>query len=395
MKALKRLARRAELRERAGLNRELSDRDTDDELIDLASNDYLGLSRHPRVVAAAREALATWGLGAGGSRAVRGTTTEHSLLERDLADQLRTHSALVYSSGYLANLGLIGALAQGRTRILLDAHSHASLHDAARRSTGLSQTWKHNDLSDLRAKLDQHSGPTLVVCESVYSVCGDAAPLSGLHALVVRHPDALLIVDEAHALGVTGPSGAGEVVGANLAGSDRIIVTATLSKALGAAGGVVAGPEVLRRHLQDTSRPFIYDTALPPSVAAGAREGLRIARESDLLRAELATRAATAARELGVVTPAAGVLSIPAADAYAATHWATACRQRGVAVGCFRPPSTPDPRSRLRVTINSSVSKSKFRSALNVIKETRPCLTDPSSSPALTLVSARPSPRRP
>lgn len=389
MKALKRLARRAELRQRAGLNRELTDRTGQDDLIDLASNDYLGLSRHPEVVATARKALDQWGLGAGGSRLVRGTTPEHTALESDLASHLGSHSALAFSSGYLANLGVIGALSKGRTRLLLDAHSHASLHEAARIATAEAQTWEHNNLADLQTKLAVHSGPTLVVCESVYSVCGDAAPLTDLHALISHHPDALLIVDEAHALGVTGPGGAGEVAKAGLAGSDRIIITATLSKALGAAGGVAAGPEIIKRHLQDTAKAFIYDTAMPPAVAAGARAALAIAQESETRRHELSTRAAHAATQLGVTRPAAGVLSIPTHDTHAATQWAIACRKRGVAVGCFRPPSTPDSRSRLRLTINTSVPQQKFYSALTAIKETKPCLKDPSSSPEPTPESAR------
>jgi 8-amino-7-oxononanoate synthase len=176
---------------------------------------------------------------------------------------------------------------------------------------------------------------------------------------------------------VTGPDGAGAVRAAGLAGEPDVVVTATLSKALGGAGGVIAGPEQLIRHLVDTGRTFIYDTALPPPVAAGVLTAAGLARAGDELRAELAQRAATMVRRLGaaglaVPPPDAAVLSVTAPGPEAAVSWAADCLDRGVAVGCFRPPSTPDNRSRLRLTINVGVDRADFEQALDMILECAP-----------------------
>jgi 8-amino-7-oxononanoate synthase len=358
-----RLGRKADLRAKAGLTRHVRTRA---DAIDLAGNDYLGLSRHPAVLAAAAAALAEHGLGASGSRLVRGTTGAHERFEAEFARHTGTETAVLYSSGYMANLGAVAALAGP---VLLDAHAHASLHDAARLAGGRSDTFAHNDLDDLQRRL-REVRPALVAVESVYSVLGDAAPLREIHALTTAH-GALLLIDEAHAIGTIGPHGAGGAAAAGLAGDPGVVLTATLSKALGAAGGIVAGPAALRRHLHDTGRTFIYDTAPPPAVIAGAGAALAIARESDSARTELARRAALAAATLDAPTPAAGVLSPPAGDAKAATDWAERCAAAGVAVGCFRPPSTPDHRSRLRVTINTGVAVEDFDRALAVIQAAR------------------------
>ncbi|MCD0444498.1 aminotransferase class I/II-fold pyridoxal phosphate-dependent enzyme [Glycomyces sp. A-F 0318] len=360
-----RLTRKAELRARAGLTRTARPRTA---AVDLAGNDYLGLSRHPDVLAAAATALAEHGLGAAGSRLVRGTTDVHEAFETEFAAHTGAETAVLYSSGYLANLGAVTALPGP---VLLDAHAHASLHDAARLAGHRPATFAHNDLDDLERQL-RTLRPGLVAVESVYSVLGDAAPLREIHARTSAH-GALLLVDEAHAIGTTGPRGAGGVAAAGLAADPGIVITATLSKALGAAGGAIAGPAALRRHLHDTGRTFIFDTAPPPAVIAGARTALAIARESDTARTELARRAALAATALDMPAPApaAGVLSPPAGDARAATAWAERCAAHGVAVGCFRPPSTPDHRSRLRLTVNTGVPADDFARALDIVAATR------------------------
>ncbi|GAB4006978.1 8-amino-7-oxononanoate synthase [Glycomyces albus] len=283
------------------------------------------------MIAAAASAVEEYGLGASGSRLVRGTTDLHEAFEAGFARHVGAETATLYSSGYLANLGAVAALAGP---VLLDAHAHASLHDAARLAGTASRTFAHNDLDDLEHKLTELR-PAIVVVEAVYSVLGDAAPLPQIHALTARH-EALLVVDEAHAIGTIGPHGGG-AADAGLAADPGVVITATLSKALGAAGGVIAGPAELRRHLTDTSRPFIYDTAPPPAVIAGAAAALDIARRSGSARTELARRAGLAAAALDAPAPAAGILSPPAGEARAATAWAARCAEHGVAVGCFRP----------------------------------------------------------
>jgi 8-amino-7-oxononanoate synthase len=364
------LDRKARLRARAGLARELRPRSAADPAVDLAGNDYLGLARHPEVVAAAVHALSEYGLGATGSRLVRGSTDLHGALEADLASWLGVEGALVYSSGYLANLGAVRALARPRTVLVSDAHNHASLVDGCR-SSGDVVVFPHCDVAAVSAALSSAAAdgrPAVVVTESVFSVDGDLAPLRELHAVARQH-GALLLVDDAHALGVIGPAGAGGVAAAGLSGEPDVVVTATLSKALGGAGGVIAGPAALVDHLVDTGRTFIYDTALPPAVVAGVRAALRLARAADDRRAELAVRARLLAALGAPDAPAGGVVSLAAPSAQAAVAWAAACRDRGVAVGCFRPPSTPDKRSRLRLTVNVGVPRGDFEYALGVVDD--------------------------
>ncbi|MFI6762258.1 8-amino-7-oxononanoate synthase [Micromonospora sp. NPDC050417] len=374
---LEALDRRAQLRAKAGLTRRLRPRGATDPVVDLAGNDYLGLAHHPAVTAAATEALRTYGLGATGSRLVRGSTDLHSALEQTLADWFGAARALVYSSGYLANLGAVRALVRPRTLLVSDAHNHASLIDGCRLSGAQTVVTPHGDVAAVADALAAAPGrPAVVVTESVFSVDGDLAPLARLHEVARRH-GALLLVDDAHAVGVRGPGGAGAVVEAGLAGAPDVVITATLSKALGGAGGVVAGPAELIRHLVETGRTFIYDTALPPAIAAGVGAAVELARNGDALRDELADRAATAVRHLGhagldVSTPAAGVVSVTAPGPEAAATWAADCLDRGVAVGCFRPPSTPDTRSRLRLTVNVGVPRAEFDRALDVIVECAP-----------------------
>lgn len=370
------LSRLAESRSKAGLTRVLRPRPADDAVVDLAGNDYLGLSAHPAVTGASASALRAYGLGATGSRLVRGSTDLHAELESALAAWLGFPSALVFSSGYLANLAAVRSLAGVCDLIVSDAYNHASLIDGCKISGVPVVIAPHNSPSGVAAVLDAHPGRTaLVVTESVFSVDGDLAPLAALHD-VTSPRGALLLVDDAHALGVLGASGAGGVHAAGLAGRDDVIVTATLSKSLGGAGGVVAGPELFIRHLIDTGRTFIYDTALPPSVAAGVSAALSLARTADDRRAVLAARGAQVVARLGpafpVPRPPAAVLSVVAPGPEAALTWAADCRDRGVAVGCFRPPSTPDGTSRLRLTLNAGIPDPDFAHALDVIAETAP-----------------------
>ncbi|MCM4083228.1 8-amino-7-oxononanoate synthase, partial [Paractinoplanes hotanensis] len=278
-------------RSKAGLTRRLRPRPAGGSVVDLAGNDYLGLATHPAVIGAAAKALAAYGLGATGSRLVRGSALVHAELEAELASWLGSASALVFSSGYLANLAAVRSLTSVCDLIVSDAYNHASLIDGCKISGVRTVVAPHNSPAAVAQIIDTHRpNRALVVTESVFSVDGDLAPLASLHK-VTNARGALLLVDDAHALGLLGPSGAGGVAAAGLSGLDDVIVTATLSKSLGAAGGVVAGPAAFRRHLIDTGRTFIYDTALPPAVTAGVHEALRIARAADDRRALLRARA--------------------------------------------------------------------------------------------------------
>jgi 8-amino-7-oxononanoate synthase len=372
------LERLAEARAEAGLTRRLRPRAADDPVVDLAGNDYLGLVRHPAVIAATTKTLEAYGLGATASRLVRGSTDEHAALESDLADWLGAEQALVFSSGYLANLGAVRGVATRETLLVSDAYNHASLIDGCRLSGAETVVAPHACPAAVAALLDARTPgrPAVVVTESVFSVDGDLAPLGELYA-VTSARGAVLLVDDAHAAGVLGPHGSGGVAAAGLAGRPDVVVTATLSKALGGAGGVVAGPAAFVRHLVDTGRTFIYDTAPPPAVIAGVRAALGVARAADDRRAVLRARAEQTVARLraagfAVATPAAGVLSVVAPGPEAALAWAADCRDRGVAVGCFRPPSTPDGTSRLRLTLNAGVNDADFARALDTIMECAP-----------------------
>ena len=261
--------------------------------------------------------------------------------------------------------------------VVSDGYNHASLIDGCKMSGLRTIVAPHNDPTAVAGILDAHPTSTaLVVTESVFSVDGDLAPLAELYE-VTSARGALLLVDDAHALGLLGPRGAGGVAAAGLAGRPDVLTTATLSKSLGGAGGVVAGPPQFIRHLVDTGRTFIFDTAPPPAVVAGVRAALRITRAADDRRAVLHARGVLAvtrlrAAGLDVSPPTAAVLSVPAPGPEAAVGWAADCRDRGVAVGCFRPPSTPDGSSRLRLTLNAGIAGEDFTRALDVIVECAP-----------------------
>ncbi|MDO0916889.1 8-amino-7-oxononanoate synthase [Streptomyces sp. DT2A-34] len=366
----------AELRRRAGLVRTLRPRPADSPLLDLASNDYLGLAHHPEVTEGAARAARTWGGGATGSRLVTGTTELHTELERELADFCGFEAALVFSSGYAANLAAVTALAPHGSLIVSDAGNHASLIDGCRLARGTTQVVAHAEPDAVRTALQTHDGPAVVVSDTVFSVDGDAAPLGGL-AEASREHGAGLVVDDAHGLGVLGDGGRGAPHAAGLAGADDVVVTVTLSKSLGSQGGAVLGPARVIDHLVNAARTFIFDTGLAPAAAGAALAALRLLRREP----ERAARARTVANELHTrltaaglqaVRPDAAVVSVRAPSPEEAVSWAAECRAAGLAVGCFRPPSVPDGISRLRLTARADLSEGQIERAVRVIDETRP-----------------------
>jgi 8-amino-7-oxononanoate synthase len=347
-------------REAAGLRRRLRPRASGAGLLDLAGNDYLGLTGDPRVREAAAAAAHEWGGGSTGSRLVTGTTTAHAALERDLAGFVGAEAGLVFSSGYLANLGAVTALAGRGDLIVSDAVNHASIVDACRLSRARLEIAPHRSPDAVEELLAARSEErAYVVTDAVFSVDGDVAPLAGLAAACRRH-GAVLIVDEAHGVGVFGAEGRGAVHAAGLAGAPDVVVTATLSKALAAQGGAVLGPQAVIDHLIDTARPFIFDTGLAPACVAAAHAALLALRaQPDLARRvrENAGRLCAAARAAGLVatTPVGAVTSVILGDPDLAIRAQGRCAELGVSVGCFRPPSVPDGRSRLRLTARADL----------------------------------------
>ncbi|MFC8853892.1 8-amino-7-oxononanoate synthase [Streptomyces sp. NPDC057144] len=360
----------------AGLVRVLRPRPAASPLLDLASNDYLGLARHPEVVEGAVRAARTWGGGATGSRLVTGTTRLHTELERELAEFCGFEAALVLSSGYAANLAAVTALAPHGSLVVSDAGNHASLIDGCRLARGTTQVVGHADPDAVRKALTTHDGPAVVVSDTVFSVDGDAAPLAAL-AGACREHGAGLVVDDAHGLGVLGDGGRGAPQGAGLAGRADVVVTATLSKSLGAQGGAVLGPARVIDHLVNTARTFIFDTGLAPAAAGAALAALRLlgreperAARARAVAAELHARLTAAG--LDAVRPDAAVVSVRAPSPEGAVRWAADCRAAGLSVGCFRPPSVPDGISRLRLTARGDLSGEQIERAVRVIGETRP-----------------------
>lgn len=371
------LAQQAAEREAAGLTRVLRPRRYDDPTVDLAGNDYLGLSQHPAVRQAAASAAELWGGGAGASRLVTGTLTLHDELETTLAEVMGQPAALVLSTGYHANLAILTALADRDTHVVSDAHIHASLIDGVRLSRSPLTVVPHNDVAAVGAALAGVSTSStsegsstsgvrvrqIVVVESIYSVLGDRAPLRELAELCEEH-DALLVVDEAHGLGV---HGAGVVAQEGLAGHPNVVVTATLSKALGSQGGAVLGSRALVEHLVNRARPFIFDTGLAPASAAAALAALRLF--DDARPALIRRRTHDLAALLSVDPPEGAVLSVPMPSPTAAVEAAADCAAAGVRVGCFRPPSVPDGISRLRITANAGVSDDDWARACALIHQ--------------------------
>ncbi|MGW0206634.1 8-amino-7-oxononanoate synthase [Streptomyces sp. NPDC003233] len=366
----------AEARRRAGLVRTLRPRPADLPLLDLASNDYLGLAHHPEVTEGAARAARTWGGGSTGSRLVTGTTELHTELERELAEFCGFEAALVFSSGYAANLAAVTALGPHGSLIVSDAGNHASLIDGCRLARGERQVVGHADPEAVRKALATHQGPAIVVSDTVFSVDGDRAPLAEL-AQACREHGAGLVVDDAHGLGVLGDGGRGAPYAAGLAGAADVVVTATLSKSLGSQGGVVLGPARVIDHLVNAARTFIFDTGLAPAAAGAALAALRLlvreperAARARAVAAELHARLTAAGLE--AVRPDAAVVSVRAPSPEQAVRWAADCRTAGLAVGCFRPPSVPDGISRLRLTARADLSGAEIERAVRVIGETRP-----------------------
>jgi 8-amino-7-oxononanoate synthase len=361
------LAAQAADRANRGLTRQLVHSDGE-RLLDLAGNDYLGLARDPRVVAGAVAAARAYGAGAGASRLVSGTLSIHTELEREMAAFAGFPAALAFSTGYHANLSVVQALADPDTLIVSDAHIHASMIDACRLARATVTVTPHNDVDAVaRALAGRAKRRALVLVETIYSVLGDAAPLAELAELVAAQ-DAVLIADEAHALGVGGPGGRGLLAAHGLAGRPDVVATGTLSKSFGSQGGLVLGLAEVREHLVNRARPFIYDTGLAPAAAGAALAALRVLQAEPDLADRVRRNAARLAGAVGVGQPAGAVLSVPMPGPGEALAAVAAAAEGGLRIGCFRPPSTPDGISRLRLTAHAHHTDDDLTKAADVLR---------------------------
>jgi 8-amino-7-oxononanoate synthase len=360
----------AQQRRAAGLRRSLRPRPPVATALDLASNDYLGLSQHPAVIEAAVAALRTWGAGSTGSRLVTGDTELHERFEAALAEFIGAPAALVFSSGYTANIGAAVALSGPGSLVVSDAYSHASLVDACRLSRARVAVAPHRDVDAVDALLAARDEErALVVTDSVFSADGALAPLRALHD-VCRRNGAVLLVDEAHGLGVRGTGGRGLLDEVGLAGAPDIVMTTTLSKALGSQGGAVLGSVAVRDHLIDSARSFIFDTGLAPAAVGAASAALGVLAAAPGRAHAVLAHARALAEMCGVTeAPESAVVSVILGDPELAAGAADACLQRGVRVGCFRPPTVPVGTSRLRLTARASLSADDLERARRVLTE--------------------------
>ncbi|MGE3284859.1 MAG: 8-amino-7-oxononanoate synthase [Pseudonocardia sp.] len=362
------LAAHADRRRAAGLRRELRPRARGtDGMLDLAGNDYLGLATDARVIEGAVGAAREWGTGSTGSRLVTGSTALHRELEDELAAFCGAPDALVFSSGYAANLGVLTALSGPGALVVSDAAAHASLIDACRLSRARIAVTPRDDVAAVDAALAARTEErALVVTDAVNSADGALAPLPQLHA-VCRARGALLVVDDAHGLGVCGPGGRGHAAASGLVGADDVVTTVTLSKSLGSQGGAVLGPAAVTAHLVDTARTFIFDTGLAPACAGAALAALRVLRAEPERPGAVLRVAAALAAAAAVPAPPSAVVSVVLGDPARAVAAAARCAEQGVRVGCFRPPSVPEGTSRLRLTARATVTDAELARATDVL----------------------------
>ena len=339
------------------------------EVVLLGSNNYLGLSTHPKVIAAAIAATQTFGTGASGSRLISGNSELYTTLETNLATTKNTEAALVFSSGYTANTSIIPVLAGEGDLILSDTLNHASIIDGCRLSRAAKKVYRHCDVAHLKTLLSESGGfrRRLIVTDSVFSMDGDVAPLPDIYE-AAAHYDAMLLVDDAHGFGVLGEEGSGTVSHFGLEGTD-IIQMGTLSKAVGALGGYIAGSRALIELLTNRARGFIFTTGLPPATLAAANAALDVMRSSPHLRHALfshAKRLKTAFADLGytLLPSETQILPVILGNPQRATSVADALLAEGVFAPAIRPPAVPPDTSRLRVTVMATHTEAELQQAI-------------------------------
>ncbi len=342
-------------------------------LLAFASNDYLGLANHPAVTAAARDAAQAWGVGAGASHLVSGHSTAHEALERELADFVapgRDVAALLFSSGYLANLAILSVLAGRTDAIFADRLNHACLNDGALLARATMHRYAHGNVEALSRALAASTAPgKLIVTDAVFSMDGDIAPLPQLLELAERH-DAWLIVDDAHGFGVLG-EGRGTLAHFRMA-SDRLVVMGTLGKAAGVAGAFVAAHPVVIESLVQTARPYIYTTATPPLLAQALRVALTLMRDDrarrDALHARIAQfRAGAAALPWSLLPSQTAIQPLVVGDSRAATALADALLAQGIWIPAIRPPTVPAGTARLRVSLSAAHTEADVAALLHAL----------------------------
>ncbi|PTU72845.1 8-amino-7-oxononanoate synthase [Pseudomonas mangrovi] len=350
------------------------------ELLAFCSNDYLGLANHPDVVAAMQQGVARWGVGGGASHLVIGHSTPHHELEEALAEFTGRPRALLFSTGYMANLAAVTALVGRGDSVLEDRLNHASLLDAGLLSGARFSRYLHNDVASLASRLEKTDGNTLVVTDGVFSMDGDLAELPALCA-AARARGAWLMVDDAHGFGPLGATGGGIVEHFGLGIEDVPVLVGTLGKGFGTAGAFVAGSEELIETLIQFARPYIYTTSQPPAVACATLKSLELLRSEHWRREHLArliARFRQGAEEIGLslMDSPTPIQPILVGDSERALQLSARLRERGLLVGAIRPPTVPAGTARLRVTLTASHSEAQLDRLLDCLAQCWPEVAD-------------------
>ena len=342
-------------------------------LLNFCSNDYLGLANHPEVIRAMQDGVAKWGVGGGASHLVIGHSGPHHALEEALAEFTGRPRALLFSTGYMANLAAVTALVGQGDTVLEDRLNHASLLDAGLLSGARFSRYLHNDAESLGKRLGKAEGSTLVVTDGVFSMDGDLAELPALCAQARRH-GAWMMVDDAHGFGALGASGAGVVEHFGLELDDVPVLVGTLGKAFGTAGAFVAGSDELIETLIQFARPYIYTTSQPPAVACATLKSMELLRSEGWRREHLqrlVARLREGAAQIGLTlmdspTPIQPVLI---GDSARALRLSALLRERGILVGAIRPPTVPAGSARLRITLSAAHSEAQLERLLQALAE--------------------------
>ncbi|MCF5522014.1 8-amino-7-oxononanoate synthase [Pseudomonas syringae] len=347
-------------------------------LLAFCNNDYLGLANHPQVIEAWRAGASRWGVGGGASHLVVGHATPHHELEEALADLTGRPRALLFTTGYMANLGAVTALVGQGDTVLEDRLNHASLLDAGLLSGARFSRYLHNDVNSLASRLDKSVGDTLVVTDGVFSMDGDIADLPAL-AQAARAKGAWLMVDDAHGFGPLGANGAGIVEHFGLSMDDVPVLVGTLGKSFGTSGAFVAGSEELIETLIQFARPYIYTTSQPPALACATLKSLELLRTEHWRREHLTLlirQFRRGAEQIGLqlmdsFTP---IQPIMIGDAGRALRLSQLLRERGLLVTAIRPPTVPAGSARLRVTLSAAHSEAHVQLLLNALEQCYPLL---------------------
>lgn len=327
-------------------------------LLSFCSNDYLGLANDPAVVEAFQAGAAQFGVGSGASHLVCGHHQQHQQLEQALARHTGREAALLFGSGYQANLAVISTLMQRGDTVLQDKLNHASLLDGSRLSQARFLRYRHGDVAHLEQQLESAQGKVLVVTDAVFSMDGDIAPLSTLAPLCEQHK-AWLMVDDAHGYGVLGPGGAGSLAQVGLSQDQVPILVGTLGKALGTGGAFVAGSQTLIDYLVQFARPYIYTTAMPPALASATLAALALVRDDNSRRESLVERirqfkAGMASVDIELMPSDTAIQPLWMGDNEKALSASARLRQKGMLVTAIRPPTVPAGSARLRVTLSAA-----------------------------------------